>query len=121
MIWGTVLGGVVDLATGWIKGKAEEHKIKHEVKLEKLRTDADWEARMADANKTSWKDEYLIILLTLPLWSLAYAVTFDSPEVIERVKHAFVVLAELPEYYQYLLYAAVLASFGLKIKDVVKK
>ena len=121
MIWGTVLGGVVDLAKGWVKGKAEERKIKHEVKLEKLRTDADWEARMADATKSSWKDEYLIVLLTLPLWSLAYAVTFDAPEVTQRVKEVFIVLAELPEYYQYLLYAAVLASFGLKIKDMVKK
>ena len=121
MIWGTVLGGVVDLAKGWVKGKAEEQKIKQEVKLEKLRTDADWEARMADATKSSWKDEYLIVLLTLPLWSLAYAVTFNSPEVISRVKEVFIVLAELPEYYQYLLYAAVLASFGLKIKDMVKK
>ena len=108
------MGGVVDLAKGWVKGKAEEQKVKQEVKLEKLRTDADWEARMADATRSSWKDEYLIVLLTLPLWSLAYAVAFDSPEVIDRVKQVFTTLSELPEYYQYLLYVAVLASFGIK-------
>ena len=117
MIWGSVLGGVVDLAKGWVKGKAEEQKVKQEVKLEKLRTDADWEARMADATRSSWKNEYLIVLLTLPLWSLAYAVAFDSPEVIDRVKQVFTTLSELPEYYQYLLYVAVLASFGIKGAD----
>jgi hypothetical protein len=72
---------------------------------------------MADATSSSWKDEYLIVLLTLPLWSMAYAVAFDSPEVVDRVKEVFTTLGELPEYYQYLLYVAVLASFGIKGAD----
>jgi len=113
-MWTALIGPAVDLAKGFFKGKIEEQKIRQEVKLEKLRTDADWEARMADATRTSWKDEYLIVLLTLPLWSLAYAVAFDSPEVVDRVKEVFTTLSELPEYYQYLLYVAVLASFGIK-------
>ena len=121
MIWGTVLGGVVDLAKGWVQGKAEEQKVKQEVKLEKLKTDADWEARMADATATSWKDEYLIILLTLPLWLIGWAIAMDDPSMLDRVHQGFKALQELPEFYQYLLYTGVLASFGVKGADALMK
>ena len=121
MIWGTVLGGVVDLAKGWVKGKAEEQKVKQEVKLEKLKTDADWEARMADATANSWKDEYLIILLTLPLWLIGWAIAMDDPSMLDRVHQGFKALQELPEFYQYLLYTGVLASFGVKGADALMK
>lgn len=121
MIWGTVLSGVVDLAKGWVQGKAEEQKVKQEVKLEKLKTDADWEARMADATANSWKDEYLIILLTLPLWFIGYGVIMDDTAIIDRVHAGFTALQQLPEFYQYLLYTGVLASFGIKGADTLMK
>ena len=120
-MWQALIGPITEIAGGWIKGKVEEQKVKQEVKLEKLRTDADWEARMADATVSSWKDEYLILVLTSPLWFIGYGVAVDNPEIIDRVQKAFATLAGLPEYYQYLLYAAVLASFGLKVKDMIKK
>ena len=116
-MWGALLGGAFDLAKGFIKGKVEEAKIKHEVKLEKLKTDADWEARMADASAHSWKDEWFTILLSLPIIFVGYGVAMDDMTVIERVHRAFEVLATLPEWFQFLLYTAVLASFGIKSID----
>lgn len=121
MIWSALVGGAIELGKNWVKGKMEEQKVKQEVRLEKLRNDADWEARMADATATSWKDEYLILVLTAPLWFIGYGIAVDNPEIINRVNVGFETLAALPEFYQYLLYAAVLASFGLKMKDALKK
>ena len=122
MIWGSIIGGAIDLAKGYFKGKVEEQKIKQEVKLEKLRTDADWEARMADASAHSWKDEWFTILLSMPIIFVAYGVAMDDMNVIERVQYAFEVLATLPEWFQYLLYTAVLASFGIKgVDKIIKK
>ena len=122
MIWGTVISGVVELGKNFLKGKVEEAKIKQEVKLEKLRTDADWEARMADASAHSWKDEWFTILLSMPILFVTYGVAMDDMTVIERVHIAFEVLAGLPEWFQYLLYTAVLASFGIKgVDKLIKK
>ena len=120
-MWQALISPIAEIAGSWVKGKVEEQKVKQEVKLEKLRTGADWEARMADATASSWKDEYLILVLTSPLWFIGYGVAVDNPEIIDRVQKAFATLADLPEYYQFLLYAAVLASFGLKVKDMIKK
>ena len=76
---------------------------------------------MADATKSSWKDEYLIILLTLPLWIIGWATATGDIEMIARVKEGFQALQELPEFYQYLLYTGVLASFGVKGADALMK
>ena len=114
MIWGTLISTIGGIANNFLKGKVEEQKVKQEVKLEKLRTDADWEARMADASASSWKDEWFTVLLSMPIIFVAYGVAVDDMNVIERVNYAFTVLEGLPEWFQYLLYTAVLASFGIK-------
>lgn len=121
MIWGTVLSGVVDLAKGWVQGKAEEQKVKHEVKIEKIKTDADWENKMADATRSSWKDEWFTVVLSAPILAIMWAVATDNPDVIDRVHTGFETLQSLPEFYQQLLFIAVLASFGLKMGSSLLK
>lgn len=113
-MWQALIGPVVEMGKSWIKGKAEEQKVKQEVKLEKLKTDADWEARMADATRNSWKDEWFTVVLSAPLLAIMWAVATDDVSIIERVNQGFEALQALPEFYQQLLVIAVLASFGLK-------
>jgi hypothetical protein len=74
---------------------------------------------MADATKNSWKDEFFSVILSLPLLAVAYGVAMDNPAVIERLNSAFDTLNTLPEWYQYLLFIAVSASFGLKSADKI--
>jgi hypothetical protein len=116
-----LIGPAVDLAKDFIKGKADEKKAIQQRKIDSINNDANWEATMADATKSSWKDEYLIILLTLPLWLIGWAIAMDDPSMLERVNQGFKALQELPEFYQYLLYTGVLASFGVKGADALMK
>ncbi len=116
-MWQALIKPIADLAGGWIKGKIEEKKAIQQRKIERIKTDADWEARMAEASGKSWKDEYLIILLTLPVIFVGYGVAVDDPQIIERVRTSFETLSSLPEWYQYLLFIGVSASFGLKSAD----
>ena len=112
-----LIGPAMDLAKDFIKGKAEEKKAIQERKINAIQNDADWEAKMADATANSWKDEFWSIILALPIAAVAYSVAIDDVSIIERVKSGFAVLNELPEWYQYLLFIAVSASFGLKSAD----
>ena len=116
-MWQALIGPIADLAGGWIKGKIEEKKAIQEAKIERIKTDADWEARMADASANSWKDEYLIVILTLPVLFIGYGVATDNLDIISRVNSGFETLSSLPEWYQYLLFIGVSASFGLKSAD----
>jgi len=114
-----LIGPAMDLAKDFVKGKAEEKKAIQERKISAIQNDADWESKMADATKGSWKDEWFSILLSLPLLGVAYSVIIDDPGIIARVNEGFAALNQLPEWYQYLLFIAVSASFGLKSADKI--
>lgn len=117
----SLIGAAVDFGKDYVKGKADEKKAVQQAKIKKIENDGDWETIMADATKDSWKDEYLIILLTLPLWFIGYGIIMDDTTVLDRVRIGFQTLQELPEFYQYLLYTGVLASFGIKGADALMK
>ena len=112
-----LLGPALELGKDFLKGKAEEKKAIQQRKISAIQNDADWEAKMADATSNSWKDEFWSIILALPIVAVAYSVAIDDISIIERVNEGFAALNALPEWYQYLLFIAVSASFGLKSAD----
>ena len=117
-----LLGPVANIAGNWVEGKVEETKAKAVVKVEKAKADAevqkriatgdiDWEANMADATKGSWKDEFALVVLLLP------SILVFIPSLTEHVRAGFEVLDTLPDWYQFLLFLSVSASFGVKGAD----
>ena len=112
-----LLGPALELGKDFIKGKADEKKAIQERKITAIQNDADWEAKMADATKSSWKDEWFSLILSAPLIAVAYSVAMDDQAIIQRMDEAFGALNSLPEWYQYLLFIAVSASFGVKGAD----
>lgn len=118
-ILSTLIGPIGELAGGWLKNKAAEKQAKHEARMSVIQNDADWESKMADASNNSIKDEWFAFILSLPLLFIGYAVAVDDPTIIDRVKSGFQALEELPDFYQYLLFIAVSASFGIKGADKI--
>jgi len=116
-MWQNLISPIANLAGGYMKNKAEEKQAKHKAKMSMIENDADWESKMAEASKESWKDEYLVICLTAPIVFIGYAVGVDDPTIIARVEEGFAALSRLPEWYQYLLFIAVSSSFGIKGAD----
>lgn len=114
-----ILGPAIEMGKEFLKGKAEEKKAIQQRKINAIQNDANWEDKMASATEKSWKDEWFSILLSLPLLGVAYSVVMNDPTIIERVNEGFAALNQLPEWYQYLLFIAVSASFGLKSADKI--
>ena len=112
-----LLGPALELGKDFLKGKAEEKKAIQERKINAIQNDADWENKMADATSNSWKDEFWSIILALPIIAVVYSVAMDDVSIIARVNEGFEALNQLPDWYQYLLFIAVSASFGLKSAD----
>jgi len=63
---------------------------------------------MAKGSASSWKDEWLTILFSIPL-ILAFI-----PGMEEVVANGFLQLQAMPEWYQYSLGVIVAASFGVR-------
>jgi len=121
MIWGSIVksvfGGAVGLAKDWIDGKVEEARIKKDIKLEALKNEGAWESIMAQGTHTSWKDEFFTIILSIPIILVGYAVAMNEMDIIARLHDAFIALEALPDWYSYLLFLAVSASFGMRSVD----
>jgi len=116
-MWQALIGPVTELVGGHFKRKAAEKQATHERKLQVIQNDAAWENKMADATAASWKDEFWTLVLAAPVFMIGYAIAMDDVAVIERVDMAFAALDTLPEWYQYLLFLAVSASFGIRGAD----
>jgi hypothetical protein len=116
-MWQALIGPVTELVGGHFKRKAAEKQATHERKLQVIQNDAAWENKMADASAQSWKDEFWTLCLAAPIFMIGYAIAMDDVAVIERVDMAFAALNTLPEWYQYLLFLAVSASFGIRGAD----
>ena len=114
-----LIGPIANLAGTWFQNKVEKTKAERLAKVAEAKARAtvaekvaagevEWEGKMADATGDSWKDEFALVVLLTP------AILVFIPGMTEYVKQGFDILATLPEWYQYLLYIAISASFGIK-------
>jgi len=110
----SLIGPIANIAGGYLKNKAAEKQAKHDAKMRIIENDSDWESKMVDASAHSWKDEFWTIVLSIPVFMVGYAIVVDDITIIHRVEQGFEALANLPEWYQYLLFLAISSSFGIK-------
>ena len=113
-IFTALLGPIADIGKTFLNNRAEEKQAKHQAKMSVIQSDANWEAKMADASSSSLKDEFWTIILAIPIFMVGYAIIAGDMSIVDRTKQAFQTLDELPEWYQYLLFIAISSSFGIK-------
>ena len=114
-----LIGPLANLAGTWFQNKVEKTKADGLAKVAEAKARAtvaekvaagevEWEGKMADASVDSWKVEFALVVLLAP------AILVFIPGMRDYVKSGFEILATLPDWYQYLLYIAISASFGIK-------
>jgi len=118
-MWASLIAPIAELLGTILKNKKDESLAKHEAKLEIIKNTASWEQLMANASSTSWKDEWFTVLLSAPIVVLVWGISMDDVTVIQRIGFAFTELDKLPDWYQYLLFMAVSASFGIRGADKI--
>ena len=109
-----LIGPIAGLAKTFLENRHEKSQAAHKAKMEVISNTATWEEKMADASANSYKDEFWTIILSFPLLCVGYSIVIDDPDVLNRVFAGFDALAALPDWYQYLLFLAVSASFGIR-------
>jgi len=79
---------------------------------------AEWEAIQAEGGNGSWKDEYVTIIITIPIpiifFAVMYSVISGDPAVAEGAKAGVEAIKELVPNYGEVLIAVVLAAVGIK-------
>ena len=114
-----LIGPIASLAGTWLEGKVEKTKAETGAKVAKAKAEAtimekkatgeiDWDLEMARGSQSSWKDEWLVILFSVPL------ILSFIPGMEGVVANGFEQLDKMPSWYQYPLGVIVAASFGVR-------
>lgn len=114
-----LIGPISQLAGTWLEGKVEKTKAETGAKVAKAKAEAtimekkatgeiDWDLEAIKGSQSSWKDEWLVILFSVPL-VLAFI-----PGMEGIVANGFAQLESMPKWYQYSLGVIVAASFGVR-------
>jgi hypothetical protein len=111
--------GIMGIAGDAISGFMETKKAKAKQKLVQIEAETtlmekqiageiDWDIAAQKNSESSWKDEYLTILFSIPL------LLCFLPFTVDYVERGFEALAQTPDWYKYTLGVIVSASFGIK-------
>ena len=114
-----ILTQVASLASTWFEGQAQKSAAKTaadvamkqaeaEVFKRKATSDADWDLESMRGSQNSWKDEYLTLVLSIPL------ILCFIPGMEEVVKNGFQQLDSIPDWYKASFAVVVSASFGVR-------
>jgi len=119
---GPLISGIFGIGKSYMEERKEVKAAEHKQKITRIESDANWDVTQAQNSGNSWKDEYLTIILTSPFVAMFLAAVLDAPQMVVRIKDAFIVLkTDVPDEYWLLLSVVVAASFGMKkVVDIIQ-
>ena len=76
--------------------------------------DIDYQGKLLEARQSDWKDEFVLVVLTLPILVIAYGVFSEDPEASAKIKEFFVQFQQLPSWFTNLWILVVASIYGIK-------
>ena len=73
-----------------------------------------YQGKLLEARQADYKDEAVLVVLTLPIAVLAYAVWSDDPSAMDKVNVVFEHFAALPSWFTNLWILVVASIYGIK-------
>lgn len=117
-----LIGSLVSPVTDYLAKRDENKTQVINKKLERIQNAEDaaaaWELVQAENTGSSWKDEYITIIITAPIVTVFLAVLWSvytgDVTAVKAAKEALTAVKELVPSYDDLLYIVVLAALGIK-------
>ena len=76
--------------------------------------DIEYQGKLLEARQSDWKDEFVLVVLTLPILVIAYGVFSEDPEAASKIKEFFVQFQQLPSWFTNLWILVVASIYGIK-------
>ena len=76
--------------------------------------EAEYQGKLLEARQNDYKDEFVLIILTIPILVLAWAVVSDDPSAMQKVELFFQYSSTLPTWFTNLWILVVASIFGIK-------
>jgi uncharacterized ion transporter superfamily protein YfcC len=80
----------------------------------------EYSGKLLEARQSDWKDEAVLIILTLPILVIAWGVFSDDPAAAEKIKMFFDQFQQLPSWFTNLWILVVASIYGIKGTQIFK-
>ena len=101
------------------KEALSEARLLHAEKMK--RGDIEYQGKVFENQKGDWKDEFVLLTVSSPLFLLAYSVFAEDEEIQNKIDLYFEKLQQMPWWLVSLWISIVAAIYGIKATDLVKK
>jgi len=80
----------------------------------------EYQGKLLEARQSDWKDEFVLVVLTLPILVIAYGVFSDDPGASAKIKEFFEQFQQLPSWFTNLWILVVASIYGIKGTQIFK-
>jgi uncharacterized ion transporter superfamily protein YfcC len=84
------------------------------------RGESEYQGKLLEARQSDWKDEFVLIVLTLPILVIAWGVFSDDPGAAAKIKEFFEQFQQLPSWFTNLWILVVASIYGIKGTQIFK-
>ena len=123
-MWFSALKLGLNAATHIYKKKQEtkmlmsDAQAKHAQKM--ASGELEYSGKLLEARQSDWKDEAVLIILTLPILVIAWGVFSEDPGAAEKIKMFFEQFQQLPSWFTNLWILVVASIYGIKSTQIFK-
>ena len=84
------------------------------------RGEESYQGKLLESRQSDWKDEAVLVILTLPILVIAYGVFSDDPGASAKIKEFFEQFQQLPSWFTNLWILVVASIYGIKGTQIFK-
>ena len=114
-MWFNLLSMGIKTASHLYKNKQRTKQLMSDAQMrhaEKMSTgEIEYKAKVIESNDKGWKDEFVLVLISIPILILGYSVFTDDPEIRNRLDIFFEYFKQLPYWYQAIFIGVVSAIY----------
>jgi hypothetical protein len=92
----------------------------HMAATKMARGETAYQGKLLEARQSDYKDEAILIILTLPILVLAYGVFSDDPAASAKIQEFFEQFQQLPSWFTNLWILVVASVYGIKGTQIFK-
>tara|TARA_R100000005_G_scaffold75639_1_gene42822 strand:+ start:165 stop:548 length:384 start_codon:yes stop_codon:yes gene_type:complete len=123
-VWLSAIKLAVNAGTHIYKKKQEtkmrmaDAQAAHAEKMAK--GELEYSGKLLEARQSDWKDEAVLVILTLPILVIAWGVFSDDPNASAKIKEFFEQFQQLPSWFTNLWILVVASIYGIKGTQIFK-
>ena len=84
------------------------------------RGESEYQGKLLEARQSDWKDEFVLVVLTLPILVIAYGGFSEDPDASANIKEFFEQFQQLPSWFTNLWILVVASIYGIKGTQIFK-